>query len=230
MAHRDNVGTSDWALCGPTATPDALSDLDPEIGQLLRGEARSEHALDPVAALSSAHALAMRIEALWHAGRLGYAEVIAAFRTLERRVARAEHALAPRVSDPPRGHALVAAAPGEQHTLGASVVSALLARDGWSVSRHPTGAAETLMATAGAMRYDLIGLSVGHDDALFGLGDLISGLRARCPGALVVLGGSVFASGQAGFDFLGVDLVAGAAGPVLDHLRGGRMLDAGELQ
>lgn len=91
-----------------------------------------------------------------------------------------------------KGRALVTAAPGEQHSLGARIVADLLEADGWGVTYIGASApAEDIVRLAGSLQPHLIGISVAIPSNLPQLAQLIRDLR-RLPDpreARVMVGG-----------------------------------------
>ena len=96
--------------------------------------------------------------------------------------------------DSPR-RALLAAAPGSQHTLGLLMVSEFFRRAGWDVWSDPCASEGDLTALVRSEWFDLIGLSVGMDGHVEPLGSVILGLRraSRNPTVGIMVGGPILA-------------------------------------
>lgn len=113
---------------------------------------------------------------------------------------------------PPR-RALLAAAPGSQHTLGLLLVSEFFRRAGWDVWSDPCATGDDLVAQVRGEWFDVIGLSVAVDVHVETLGSVIVGLRraSRNPAVAVMVGGPIVASGrqqvvaEIGADFTATD-------------------------
>lgn len=122
---------------------------------------------------------------------------------------------------------LVGVAPGDEHTFGAQILSDDLLMRGWTVDLLLSTKAEALLKRLSQHHYGAVMLSVGHDDALAGLGNLIAEIRliSAKRGIVVVVGGSGLAQPLAQYHFLGADLVAGTAAQgaeyLASHLQGG---------
>lgn len=123
--------------------------------------------------------------------------------------------------DAGRGRALVACAPGEAHDIGALVVAALLARDGWQVV--PLGAdipVADLAATAAVVRPAVVCLSATTASTAARALDAAATLTAAPDAPAVVYGGQGFAgvigarpvTGGASEVIAGVERAIGAAG------------------
>ena len=90
--------------------------------------------------------------------------------------------------------ALLVPVPGAQHSFGVSVVVEFFRRAGWDVCDEPVGCADDLLALVRADSFDLVGLSVGSDEFLLGLGKLIAEIRkaARNRDVRIMVGGKCF--------------------------------------
>ncbi|MCZ8096655.1 MAG: cobalamin B12-binding domain-containing protein [Burkholderiaceae bacterium] len=92
--------------------------------------------------------------------------------------------------------ALLAAAPGSQHTLGLLIVSEFFRRAGWDVWSDPCASEGDLAALVRSEWFDLIGLSVGMDGHVEPLRSVILGLRraSRNPDVGIMVGGPILAN------------------------------------
>jgi methanogenic corrinoid protein MtbC1 len=94
--------------------------------------------------------------------------------------------------DSPR-RALLAAAPGSQHTLGLLMVSEFFRRAGWDVWSDPCASEGDLAALVRSEWFDLIGLSVGMDGHVEPLRSVVLRLRraSRNPDVGIMVGGPI---------------------------------------
>ena len=89
--------------------------------------------------------------------------------------------------------ALLAAAPGSQHTLGLLMVSEFFRRAGWDVWSDPCASEGDLAALVRSEWFDLIGLSVGMDGHVEPLRSVVLRLRraSRNPDVGIMVGGPI---------------------------------------
>lgn len=128
----------------------------------------------------------------WDQDRIGFSEVTLGLLRMQ----NVTHDFAasdrhPQRHAPDRFRMLVASAPGSQHLLGLTMVSELFAADGWEVRVEVASTEAALFAAVQASWFDVLGLSVGLEEQLPGLADLITRLRQHAlnPGMAVILGG-----------------------------------------
>lgn len=114
--------------------------------------------------------------------------------------------------------ALMAPAPGSQHTLGLFMVAEFFRRAGWSVSGEPSMTARELIHAVSRDWFDVAGLSVGVENHLDGVGQLIADLRqaSRNQSLVILVGGPIFALypeflAQTGADALAADATQAVA-------------------
>ncbi|KPF78503.1 hypothetical protein IP88_03455 [alpha proteobacterium AAP81b] len=90
--------------------------------------------------------------------------------------------------------ALLAPAPGEQHSLGAILVEEFFRRAGWQTWSAPTLDEDELLSLVAGRGFDVIGLSVAADRNLAGLTRTIAQIRraSRNPDLVVLVGGRPF--------------------------------------
>lgn len=138
---------------------------------------------------------ARRLGVLWETDRCDFAQVTLSLWRLQNLV----FDLAPQLPsawtarpDSPR-RALLAAAPGSQHTLGLLMVSEFFRRAGWEVWSDPCASSGDLAALVRSEWFDLVGLSVGSDGHVHPLGSVILALRraSRNPAIGVMVGGPI---------------------------------------
>lgn len=167
--------------------------------------------------------LVQHLEAAWERDAIEIAELSFAFFQIRRLIEiSARRAGPPMATHGLRGAALLAVPPGESHGFGLQIVADEMRLRSWQVTTAPEGSdPDALQRQLRARRFDVLGLSIGHDDALAGLGDLIVDLRmaSRNPGLVVILGGAGLAEPASQYHFLGADHVA------LDASDGVRALD-----
>jgi methanogenic corrinoid protein MtbC1 len=98
--------------------------------------------------------------------------------------------------DAQRRRALLAPAPGSQHTLGLFIVAEFFRRAGWSVWSEPTTSLTDLTDALRADWFDVVGLSVGADGHVENLPSVILALRQASLNKSigVMVGGPVFAA------------------------------------
>lgn len=154
-----------------------------------------------------------QVEKQWLSDAWAYNDVLFAFWNLQQLLLRRQDAGAPKrqwMGSASHGSAVFAPAPGNDHNLGALVVSEHFRACGWQVDTLLEGRKETLLQWVSERSVDVLGLSVGHDAALFGLGDLLLELRAasRHPAIRILIGGNVFEAAAAHYDWLGADCLA----------------------
>ncbi len=113
----------------------------------------------------------------------------------------------------PIGRALLACAPGEQHSLGVYMVAEFLLRDGWSVRVAALGAGDSLAAAVRDDWFDVVGFSAACDVRLLTLRREIASVRrrARNPHVGVLVGGRIFVEHPEFVSRVGADAFAASA-------------------
>lgn len=158
--------------------------------------------------------VARRMGAMWEADECDFAQVTLALWRLQSLVLD----LSPQMPavwharpEAPR-RALLAAAPGSQHTLGLLMVSEFFRRAGWDVWSDPSASEGDLVALMRSEWFDLVGLSVGMDGHVQPLRSVILALRraSRNPQLGVMVGGPIVLDrpqliAQVGADFTASD-------------------------
>lgn len=114
--------------------------------------------------------------------------------------------------------ALLAPAPGEQHTFGLCVVDDAFRRAGWEVDSCGGDVAAEVFQLVASNHYHIVGVSISVERLLPELLDVSRKLRARSRNRSIVLiaGGSMVMQNpqgaiDAGFDLLAVDAVSAVA-------------------
>ncbi len=158
--------------------------------------------------------VARRLGVLWEEDACDFAQVTLGLWRLQNLVFDlAPHLPAAWTARPesPR-RALLAAAPGSQHTLGLLMVAEFFRRAGWDVWSDPCASEGDLAALARSEWFDLIGLSVGMDGHVGPLRSVILGLRraSRNPEVGIMVGGPILAGrpqlvSEVAADFTAVD-------------------------
>jgi methanogenic corrinoid protein MtbC1 len=85
---------------------------------------------------------------------------------------------------PPRAgglgrRALLVPAPGEQHTLGLTMVCDFFRSSGWAVCADAPGSPDALLGLVQERHFDLVGFSIGNDRCITALGELIRSIRQQ---------------------------------------------------
>lgn len=152
-----------------------------------------------------------QLENDWLSGRISYTDTIYGLWLAKRRLDRIEGS-APQLTSARSawGNALLAAAPNSQHIFGLSIVTEGFAGAGWNTTTLTDGDPGRLIQVAEAVPADVIGISVGHDEGLVGLAEIIALLRrkSRSSDVKIIVGGNVFAAPTRQYDWLRADFVA----------------------
>ncbi|HQT59903.1 MAG TPA: cobalamin B12-binding domain-containing protein [Acidiphilium sp.] len=157
---------------------------------------------------------ARRLGVLWEEDRCDFAAVtLAMVRLNQILVENGPPADLPGGAIRVAGHALFAAAPGEQHTFGIAVLTDVFSRAGWLASAEPRSTRTVLLGIARRNWLDVIGLSVTTDRWLKGLPAIIRSLRAVAPNPdlHVMVGGKAFLDYPERCQFVGADSMAADA-------------------
>ncbi len=125
---------------------------------------------------------------------------------------------------PQLGWVVVAATPGERHTLGPALVAWALESDGWRVVDLGAARAADVVATAHDLGARLVALSATQAAALPALRELIRTLRSHAPEASILVGGRILALHEGLERDVGAD--AGAQSPPEAVKIARRMLDS----
>jgi len=112
---------------------------------------------------------------------------------------------------------LLLPAPGEQHSLGLSMVADAFREGGWCVRAVPGASRAQLLRLVKDEWFDVIGISVMADRWLKGLPACIRAVRAAScnPGLFVMVGGQAISNDPERTRFLGADAVAADHGKAL---------------
>ena len=108
--------------------------------------------------------------------------------------------------------ALLAATPGSHHTMGVLILSEFFRREGWSVTREVPETHKDLLRLVETEWFDLVGLSVNHDQTVAEIRALILQIRQVCPNERlkIMVGGLISGNRthftqEVGADLLGTD-------------------------
>jgi len=167
--------------------------------------------------------LIQRLEAEWTQDTIEFGHLSLAFINLHRIIASLAQDMRPALLTG-RGRILVATLPGEDHRFGTLIVADMLSAAGWATDVLLDADAATLCHKVSTKPYVAVGLSVGHDGALEGLGDLITDLRACAQSGdmQIILGGAALEEPREQYQFLGADIVALSGAEALIFLSKGR--------
>lgn len=140
---------------------------------------------------------ARQLGMLWETDACDFAQVTLALWRLQNLVFDLSPQLPSAWDDRPASprRALLAAAPGSQHTLGLLMVAEFFRRAGWEVWSDPCASSGDLAALLRSEWFDLIGFSVGVDAHVAPLKAMIRSLRgaSRNPEVSVMVGGPILA-------------------------------------
>jgi len=204
IAHRSTCGCDGHRLEAEVAPP-RRAEVDRLVGLLLDPGAGSfvSYADDLIARGNSLDVLylevlapsARRLGEMWSADEVGFADVTIALGRMHQLLRHFSPLFRPEVLEgEPWRRALFASVPGEQHTLGLSMLVQYFLRAGWDASLVPASVDQELMRIVQHEHVALIGLSMSSERSAQTLRSLIGRLRsASCNGALrVIVGGVAF--------------------------------------
>lgn len=157
---------------------------------------------------------ASRLGELWESDDCDFTEVTVGLWRLQQvmHVLSAEFLERSRERTP--GHrALLAPAPGSQHTFGLFMVAEFFRRAGWNVLDKASASAELLCATVHAEWFDVVGLSVGSIVHVEDLAAVILAMRRASmnPAMVVLVGGPLMVKHPELIVQLGADATAADA-------------------
>lgn len=147
---------------------------------------------------------------LWESDRCDFTDVTVGVGRLQQLLRELSPAFGAEVPHPADGRrVLLLPAPGEQHTLGASMVAEFFRRAGWDVVGGVGGSSIDPVKAVQAEWFDVVGLACGHESRIDWLKTCIADVRSasRNRGVGVMVGGPLFVLGpQYGF-LVGADVV-----------------------
>lgn len=135
---------------------------------------------------------------LWEADLCDFTDVTVGVGRLQQLLRELSPAFGAEVEFPADGRRiLLLPAPGEQHTLGASMVAEFFRRAGWDVVGGVGGSGLDPVQLVQREWFDILGLSAGHHARLDWLRECIADVRevSRNRGIGVLVGGPLFAVG-----------------------------------
>jgi methanogenic corrinoid protein MtbC1 len=131
---------------------------------------------------------------LWLADECSFIDVTIGLARLQQVVRELSPSFEPELAEArPTRRALLLTAPGEQHTLGVSMVEQFFRRAGWEVAAPPKGEASAVNLVRKEW-FTMVGFSVSCVELLDGLQSTIRSLRhtSRNPDLIVMVGGNAF--------------------------------------
>jgi methanogenic corrinoid protein MtbC1 len=220
------AGVNDMSPAGPESTSllEALCDGDLQQAEMILNSSLESASVGIQDSFGLVLPVIPQLENEWRAGQRSYTDTVYALWNVERLLSRLEsqRPSQTRPTGSAWGRVLLAAAPDTQHIFGLSVVSDSFRAAGWDTqiftNDHPDG----IVQAATDWSADFIGLSVGYDEGLLDLGQFISLLRqkSRNPAVKIILGGNVFSSPRAQYEWLGADYVALSVEDALGYCSG----------
>lgn len=136
---------------------------------------------------------ARRLGEYWDEDRCDFVDVTMGLWRLQELV----HELASRMPSLNRSgeerRALFARVPGDQHSMGLTMVDEFFRNAGWTTTRFTTGTCDDLVAVAQQHHFELVGLTITCADHMEQAPDLIAALRQRSrnPGVAIMVGGRI---------------------------------------
>ncbi len=157
----------------------------------------------------------------WETDALGFADVSLASMRLEQLVLEESRIVPPRlVGSRPARAALLAPAPGDQHTLGILVVDDLLRREGWTVSTQLRSDGAEILDAVRTGHFSMIGFGLTREAASEELARVIRSVRRASlnRGIVVMVGGHAFERDPGLSAKVGADLCSLHAQDLLRHV------------
>ena len=156
---------------------------------------------------------AAALGSFWEKDELNFSEVTMATARLQRWHRGQGDRIANAHRDHPARSILLATVPGEQHSLGLSIVASAFYEAGWIVEGGPGLSPAQLRAQLRMHWFDVLGLSLNTERALAPLATMIEDFRnqSKNRGLLVVVGGGLVKQRPDLANALAVDAVFSAA-------------------
>lgn len=151
-----------------------------------------------------------RIEHHWKLDQISLIEVSDGFWTIRRVLEHIASLGVPMTAQmEAHGRILLSVPLREKHSFGAQHLTEQLRRLGYHVDLFLNRPNAQVVEQLNAQHYDVFGVSVGQDQSLMGLGNLIAEARivSENPTLRVILGGQSFKGNRSAYDFLGADTV-----------------------
>lgn len=175
---------------------------------------------------------ARELGVMWEQDACDFTDVTVGVGRLQQLLRELSPAYGAEVQPPADGRRLLLLpAPGEQHTLGLSMVGEFFRHAGWEVVGGAVASGVDPVGMVQAEWFDVLGLSAGHLARVDWLRQCIADVRvaSRNPGIGVLVGGPLFVDHPGGADGVGADamvtdgLLAPAAAEALLASRRGRL-------
>ena len=202
-----------WSAGGLASPPEALALLaargnDRALHAALADELQKGHPAEEVLGTTAA-----ALGSFWEEDELNFSEVTMATARLQRWHRGQGDRIATAHRDRPAHRILLATVPGEQHSLGLSLVASTFHEAGWAVEGGPGLSAAQLRAQLRMHWFDVLGLSLNTERALAPLASMIEDFRIQSKNRelLVVVGGGLVKQRPDLASALAVDAVFTAA-------------------
>jgi len=154
---------------------------------------------------------ARRLGALWECDQCDFTQVTLGLWRIQQVMYDLSPAFRRDAATPPRvRHAMLAAMPGSQHTLGLFMVSEFFSRAGWQVWSEPGASVEQIVAAVSDEWFDMVGFSIGTELQFEALAATIRRVRkaSRNPQVCVMVGGPLISDHPAHVALVGADAAA----------------------
>ncbi len=149
-----------------------------------------------------------KIEQLWEDDGLDPMRVLNAFWTLRRAFdALSYDKVKAQAPGPDKPTVLIFTPAAEEHSFGAQMLMDQLLDLDLNAQLMLQQSRQTLLRALSTVHIDLLAISVGYDQSLWGLADLITDARAHslAPKMPIIVGGRAFENGAEHYSFLGAD-------------------------
>ena len=164
----------------------------------------------PVVFLDLLAPTARRLGDMWVEDLCSFTDVTIGLSRLQQALRELGSAFENEVRPEIRGRILLAAAPGEQHSFGLSMLETFFRHAGWEVCGGTTYTPSELLRLARDEWLDAIGLSLSSDVFYDPARDLLTSLRtaSRNPSTVVIVGGRYFTDNPEHATAIGADTMA----------------------
>ena len=196
---------------------DGLSDLD--LSETRGRDCVRQGEIDEVGRLVAA--TAALAQSRWKEGRLGFGDGVALFAGLERLLRLSETRVKDRLAGSRTlGRVLLVVPENESHLLGPRLLLREMSAAGAQVEFLSAAPVERWLDRVRVERFDVVGLSIGHDELLVEARDWIDRIRiASChAGVRIMVGGAALTAPEGAYGFLNADLVTTDIAAALDFL------------
>jgi MerR family transcriptional regulator, light-induced transcriptional regulator len=151
---------------------------------------------------------ARQLGQMWETDQCDFTTVTVALGRLQRLLRLLSPAFGSEIGHPINGRRVLLTQPSEElHIFGLSMVAEFFRRDGWDVLGGVPGVGIDAVKWVSRDWFDVVGFSIGHENRLPWLRDLITEVRAasRNPGVVLLVGGPVFSRNPDWCDEVGAD-------------------------